>query len=85
MADTVKAYIKSADYTGNMLAEVQMQDGPDSDRDGDDTRYTLQVAFSYVFGHNVKVALNRMSRPAAIPVLRSSHNGKMTRLADRLH
>ncbi|MEW6343044.1 MAG: hypothetical protein AB1704_20475 [Pseudomonadota bacterium] len=52
-----KAYIKSADSTGEVLAVIQMQDGPhaDSHQDGDDTRHTLQVAFSHVFGREVSV------------------------------
>lgn len=57
MTSTVKAYIKSADSAGEVLAEIQMQNGPyaDSHQGGDDTRHTLQVAFSHVFGRAVKV------------------------------
>jgi len=56
----VKACIKSADGANEVLAEMWMQDGPhaDAQQTGDDTRYTLQVAFSHVFEREVKVVFD---------------------------
>lgn len=57
MSKPAKAFIKSADEAGDVLAEVCMQDGPhaDSHQAGDDTRHTLQVAFEHIFERKVRV------------------------------
>lgn len=67
----VKAYIKSADDASELLAEIQMQDGPhaDSHQDGDDTRHTLQVAFSHVFRREVKVVFQTDIPAPGVPGL----------------
>jgi hypothetical protein len=57
IANPIKAYFKSAVGADGALAEVPMHDGPHADphKTGDDTRFTLQVAFSHVFQREVKV------------------------------
>lgn len=55
--NTTKIFIKAKDPTDEMLAEITLKDGPYMDAHGDldCTRYSLQTAFTEIFGREVRV------------------------------